>query len=130
MGIAIVEIIEFTGSITSADEADSTTYLIAVNGEYPKSYGKPKYTFPPKSWREQYQIDSYYVGSAPDWKTFFQRCTNMLHEEDPLSGELPRKAIRRHLKEYGILNDRNMRMDTESLTSEEMDTLIDDLISL
>lgn len=131
MGIAIVEIIEFTGSITSADEADSSTYLIAVNGEYPKSYGKPKYTFPPKSWRDQYQIASYRVGSAPDWKTFFIKCTNRLDRENPFSGELPGRAIRNYIsEEYGFPEDGKMGSGTENLSPEQMDTLIDDLISL
>ena len=94
MSIAIVEIVEFTGSIESADERQSNTYLIAINGDYPTSYGKPKYTFPPKPWREQFQIASYRVGSAPDWKTFFRKCTNKLNRERPFSNKLPRPLYR------------------------------------
>ena len=128
MGLANVEIIRFTGSVAEADRNPCNAYLIVVDGEYPKSYGKPKYTFPPKPWIDRHLRKTYDVGSAHNWKEFFAKCTSILYREAPLSGNDSRMLIRKHLESHSVNNGKANHENNS--VSRTIDELVEELIAL
>ncbi|WP_263819332.1 hypothetical protein [Salinibacter sp.] len=130
MGLAIVEIAEFTGTIEEADEDTSSTYLVAINGEYRTSYGSPSYEFPSDNLLEEYKICSYVVGNARNWSQFYSLCTDIVEDENIFTNKLPREVIRENVNSYisGLKLDKKYD-NVEDISEKDMQSIIEDIVS-
>jgi hypothetical protein len=75
-----IRIIEFTGRVSRSKQEEARTYLLVIDGQHHKKYGKPNFQYLPGEWRAKYVIGSLEVGEAESWKEFYALCARELGE--------------------------------------------------
>ena len=129
--LGLIEILEFKAYVEGFRKNKSFTYLVSINGVYPTSHGKPKFSFPPKEWIDTYKIRTYEVGEVKDWKSFFSKCTDIIYEKKPLTYESSQDKIIEYIAQYfGLGNTSDVQSEIKLESSDEIDNIIDDLIGL
>lgn len=130
MGIAIVEIVEFTGNVEEESGETSSTYLVGINGKYKTSYGSPQYEYPPESLIEEYKIRSYSVGNARNWNQFYNYCTELVKSEDIFTNKLPRELVRKSVNRYISSNEKSSSDINDGIDDGDIDEIVDDITSI
>lgn len=131
MGLAIVEIVEFTGTIEEAEEDTSSTYLVGINGEYRTSYGSPQYEFPSDYLLEEYKTKSYSVGNAKEWSDFYDLCNDIVENEELFSKDMPYEFVRKSVESYlSNIEKEEGTKEVEDISNVDLDNIAEDIISI
>lgn len=131
MGLAIVEIAEFEGTVEEASEDTSKTYLVAINGEYRTKYGKPQYEFPSRTLLEEYKVKTYTVGNSRSWSDFYDLCTDVVENKNVFTKKLPQELIRDSVRSY--VKDNKVSKNTENvedIDEKDIESIVSDIISV